>query len=240
MKLAVLADIHGNQAALEAVLQAARRAAAQRVVCLGDVVGYGPDPAGCIRRLAEVEAVMVLGNHDQAMLEPGRIRWFNRFARHSLIHSRSLLGADELRYLAQSAFRRGESGAVFAHANPLRPEDWELLYTHEQVSWCMERLDWQVAFVGHTHHAALYCRLQSHVVPLTSTSVAIGPHQYLVNPGSVGQPRDGDWRASFALWDVDGRLVQLQRVEYDVQRAQAGIAALDWPPYLAERLGRGE
>lgn len=240
MKLAVLADIHANLEALDAVLQAAQQAGADRIVSLGDVVGYGADPGACIRRLQEVDAVAVLGNHDQAVLEPACIRWHNLYARESLIDARMQLDSAELDYLGRCAFRRVECGAILSHANPLRPEEWELLHTHEQVSWCMERLDWQVAFVGHTHHAALYCRLRSTVLPLTSATVAIGPHQYLINPGSVGQPRDGDWRASFALWDVDRRLVQLQRVEYDVQRAQERIAARDWPPYLAQRLARGE
>ncbi|MFC1526723.1 metallophosphoesterase family protein [Candidatus Latescibacterota bacterium] len=240
MKLAILADIHANLEALEAVLIAAEEAGAERLVVLGDVVGYGPDPVACIYRLREAGATCVLGNHDQALVDGRRVRELNPLARDAIVGSREMVGEEELDFIRTFAFRHVESGAAFAHANPVRPEDWEPLYLHHQVSWCLERLDWRAGFVGHTHYPGIYCKMDGQILPLTSSEVAIGRHRYLINPGSVGQPRDGDWRAAFAVWDTDVDRVELRRVEYPVQRTQAKIRELGWPEYQADRLGRGE
>ena len=240
MKIAVLADIHANLEALEAVLIAAAHAGAERVICLGDIVGYGPDPLGCIYRLKEVEAQIVLGNHDQAVLEPQRIQSFNALARPSLYQAYEALGPEERDFLEQGVFWRVERNAGLAHANPLQPEAWEPLLRYDRVAWCMRQLKWPLAFVGHTHEARIYCKLGDEPVLLTSAAAAIGEHQYLVTVGSVGQPRDGDWRAAYTLWDVDEQWVELQRVEYPVKRTQAKINTLGYPHYLAERLAKGE
>ena len=240
MKLAVLADIHANLEALEATLIAAEKAGAERIVSLGDVVGYGADPVACINRLKEVGAVCILGNHDQAMVDSRQLRSLNPLAADTILRCRDLVSESELDFLRSFAYRRVEFGAVFVHANPIRPEEWEHLLLHRQIVWCMERLDWHIGLFGHTHHAGIYCKMHAQVVPLTSSSVAIGHHRYLVNPGSVGQPRDGDWRAAFAVWDVDGGYIELCRTEYPVQQTQEKMSRAEWPPYLVERLSRGE
>lgn len=240
MKLALLADIHANLEALETTLIAAEKAGAQRFFSLGDAVGYGVDPVACLNRLQEVEAVCVLGNHDQAMVDTQHLKSLNYLARDTILRSRELLSDNEIEYLQSFAFRRVEFGGSFAHANPVKPEEWDALLLHEEVVWCMNRLDWQISFIGHTHHSAIYCKIQERIVPLASAKVAIGHHKYLVNPGSVGQPRDGDWRASFALWDLDAQYVELYRVEYPVERTQKKMHQAGWPTYMAERLSRGE
>ena len=248
MKIAVLADIHANLEALEAVLIAAANAGAERIICLGDIVGYGPDPLGCIYRLKEVEAQIVLGNHDQAVLEPVHIQSFNLLARPSLYQAGAVLGEEERDFLRQGVFRRVEDNAVLSHANPLKPEEWEPLLMYDRVAWCMSHLKWSLAFVGHTHEARIYCKMRDSTtplgankpVPLTSARAALGAHQYLVCVGSVGQPRDGDWRSAYTLWDPDEQWVELQRVEYPVQLTQQKIDHLGYPNYLAERLAKGE
>ena len=240
MKVAVIADIHANLEALEAVLIAVENERVDRVVCLGDIIGYGPDPIGCIYRLREVDAQIILGNHDQAVIEPSLIQSFNPLARPTLYHCCEVLRTDERDFLRCAAFRRSEYDAVYAHANPLKPEEWEPMHMYDKIVWCMARLDWSLSFVGHTHEASIYCRMKGNPVPLTSTTVAIGPHQYMVNVGSVGQPRDGDWRASYALWDIESQWVALRRVEYPVKATQRKIVELDYPSYLADRLSLGE
>ena len=240
MRVAILSDVHGNLEALESVLIAIDRHDVDRIIVLGDVVGYGPDPVACIYRIREVEGICVLGNHDQALLDPERIHELNSMARETLLGSRTMVGEQELAYLNSFEFRYTEANAVFTHANPLEPEDWQSLYLFEHVDWCLSGLAARIAFVGHTHYPGIYCRMDTASVPLTSSEVAIGRHLYLVNAGSVGQPRDGDPRSSFALWDIDNDHVALQRVEYAVSRTQEKILALGWPSYVAERLARGE
>ena len=240
MRLAVLSDIHGNLEALEAVLIAVEREGVSQILALGDLVGYGPDPVACIYRLREAGAVCVLGNHDQALLDGQRAHELNSVARDTLLQSRALVEAEELDYIRSFAFRHVEGEGVFAHANPLCPEEWQHLYLLEHVRWCLDRMEWRIAFVGHTHHAALFCQVEAEPVLLTSSEVAIGRHRYLVNTGSVGQPRDGDPRASFALWDVGAEHVEIRRTEYPLSRTQEKIHDLGWPAYAAERLARGE
>jgi predicted phosphodiesterase len=240
MRVAILADVHGNLEALESVLIAIHREGAERVMVLGDLVGYGPDPVACIYRIREAQSLCVLGNHDQALVDSSYVHELNSMARDTLLRSRDMMGAEELAYLRTFAFRHMEGDAVFAHANPIEPEEWQCLYLFEHVDWCLASLDARIAFVGHTHYPGIYCRIDSTSVPLTSSEVAIGRHRYLVNVGSVGQPRDGDPRSSYALWDTDSDHVELRRVEYEVHRTQEKIEALGWPTYVAERLSRGE
>ena len=240
MKTALLADIHANLEALENTLIAAEKAGADRFVALGDVVGYGVDAIACLNRLREVDAVCILGNHDQAMVDPVHLHTLNQTARETILRSRETLAQSDLDYLQSFSYRRVESGGVFAHANPLLPEEWEPLILQDQIEWCLDRLDWQLGFIGHTHQAAIHCKTEHQILQLTSARLAIGHHQYLINPGSVGQPRDGDWRAAFALWDVDRHYVELMRTEYPVQKTQEKMEAAGWPRYATERLSRGE
>jgi predicted phosphodiesterase len=240
VKYAILADIHANLEALEAVLIAAENEGADHFIAVGDIVGYGADPVACINRLRENEFVCVLGDHDQALVDGRQVRSFNALARNTILRSRDLVSEVELDYIRHFGFRHVEFDAVFAHANPIRPENWLHMILHRDIAWCLERLDWRVAFVGHTHYPGIYCGTGSQVTSLTSSEVSVGPHRYLINPGSVGQPRDGDRRASYALWDVDAEYVQLLRVEYPVERTQEKLRQADWPEYLAERLGKGE
>ena len=241
MKIAILGDIHANAEALEAVLTAADKAGAEAIVVLGDVVGYGADPAACIRRLREAHVNCVLGNHDEALVDCRLARSLNSLARDAIIRSRDMIAEDDLDYLRSFAYRHVAYGGAFAHANPIKPEEWRHMLLLSDIEWCLSRQDWRVAFVGHTHYPGIYCaREEDQVAELTSTEVAIGRHRYLINPGSVGQPRDGDWRACYGLWDLDRQYYQLQRVEYPVQQTQQKIREAGWPYYLADRLSKGE
>ena len=240
MKLAVFAAIHANLEALEAVLIDAENQGADSYVCLGDTIGYGLDATACIQRLIEVDAVNVLGNHDRAAIDPNQLRTFNYLARESILLSRERMTSHDLAYLSSLAYRRSTYGAVFSHANPIKPEEWSHLFLYEDIAWCMQRLDWPIGFFGHTHLPGIYCQTNGQMVPLTSGVVSVGHHKCLINPGSVGQPRDGDRRASFAMWDVDAGFVQIRRIEYPFEQTQKRMIEAGWPHYLADRLGRGD
>ncbi|MEE2658038.1 MAG: metallophosphoesterase family protein [Candidatus Latescibacterota bacterium] len=240
MRVGILSDIHGNLEALESVLIALDPKRIDQIIVVGDLVGYGPDPVATLYRLRETDAVCVLGNHDHVLVDLSRSNEINCLARPTLLDSREMVSDDELDYIRTFAYRHVEQDGVFSHANPLKPEEWQHLYLLHHVEWCLQDMTWRVAFVGHTHHTAIYCQMEGQVVPLTSSAVAIGRHQYLVNVGSVGQPRDGDNRAAYAIWDTDSEHVELHRVEYPLHRTQQKITELGWPDYVAERLARGE
>jgi predicted phosphodiesterase len=240
MRLAVISDIHGNLEALEAVLLEIDRLSVDGVVALGDIVGYGPDPLACIYRIREAQASCVLGNHDAALVDSRFSQELNPIARDSILRSREMVTDEELAYLRTFAFRHVEADGVFSHANPIVPEQWQHLQLFEHIKWCLEELEWHLAFVGHTHHAGIFCKTDHQVVALTSSELAVGHHRYLINVGSVGQPRDGDPRACFAIWDTNAGRAELRRVEYPVQLTQQKLTDLGWPAYTAERLARGE
>ena len=241
MKIAVLADIHANLEALEAVLIQAEKHGAEHFIVLGDMVGYGADPAACLYRLIDINATCVLGNHDQALVDGHYVKSLNPLARWSILVARDMVYTEHTALLKKLPLRHDEHDGVFAHANPIRPEEWQHLYLHRDLVWCLDRLDWRVAFVGHTHLSGIFCKPgKKGIVTLTSTTVAIGRHRYLINAGSVGQPRDGDWRACYAIWDVDAEHVSLHRAEYRLEVAQKKILQADQPAYNAERLSRGE
>lgn len=248
MRVAVIADIHANLEALEAALIAIEREGIDRIICLGDIVGYGPDPLGCIYRLQEVEALVLLGNHDQAIINPQNIRSFNTTARPSLIYACECISEQERSYLERLPFVlegrdiedvQGMNDVVFAHSNPINSAEWEPLFLQASIANAMDTVDRKIAFVGHTHYAGIHCKMRARTLALTSSIVAIGPHQYLVNSGSIGQPRDGNWRASYAIWDVEKNRVDLQRVEYPFRFTQEKMRELDFPHFTIERLSQG-
>ncbi len=244
MKITILSDIHANLEALETVIVESERVGINRFISLGDVVGYGPDPVACINRLRDVQATLIAGNHDLALLDNNEIRLFNAFARPSLLYAAEVVGRQELDYLgSQSLVYYGKnelSIGVFSHSNPQNPVNMMPLYLSESIVEFMKLVENKVTFVGHTHTPSIFCKIRNGVQTLTSSIFAIGPHKYLVNPGSVGQPRDGDCRASYAVWDTDQNNIEIKRIEYPFQNTQEKMREVGFPLYTIERLASGE
>ncbi|MBI4340801.1 MAG: metallophosphoesterase family protein [Candidatus Omnitrophica bacterium] len=250
MRYAVLADIHGNAQALDAVLQ---RLAAQRIdryLCLGDVIGYGAQPLACLERLQALQAVMVAGNHEQGCIGRLPLSWFNDLARAALEWTRGELGITELDVLRRLPLTATEGPCTLVHASLQHPEQFtyvvDVAHIVESLSACRTLF----CLSGHTHQPCVveYERAARHIgrvltaahemagVPFVDDAAAM---RYWLNPGSVGQPRDGDARASAAIIDTDARMIHLQRVPYDVAAAQAAIRQAGLPEFLAARLAVG-
>ncbi len=240
MRYAVLSDVHGNLEALDAVLaDAAGRADA--VLCTGDLVGYGADPAACVERLAVRAAVMVAGNHEHGvagLLDP---TWFNPYARAAVEWTRARLDDAHAAFLARLPLAGEVDGATLVHASPREPETWDYLVAAEDGFAALAAVTARLCFVGHSHVPAAWSLGASGSRYLRgAVEVALEPgRRYLVNVGSVGQPRDGDARAAYALWDVDAGWVTVRRVAYDVDRAKRKIVAGGLPRFLSDRLSRG-
>lgn len=235
MRVGLLSDIHSNLEALEAVLQAMPQV--DRVVVLGDIVGYGPDPNGVIARLRSIGARAVRGNHDQAMLDPASIELFNPHAAASARWTRTVLTPQSLRYLATlpSHGRVGRHRAV--HGSPRKPYIWEYILDELQALEILVRLGRRWCFFGHTHLPRIFTE-EGEQLPRPGDWLPLPPAA-LVNPGSVGQPRDGDSRASFAVADLDAEAVQFFRVSYDIALTQSRIRAAGLPEIEAVRLAQG-
>jgi diadenosine tetraphosphatase ApaH/serine/threonine PP2A family protein phosphatase len=237
VRYAVLSDVHANLEALRAVLADAN-GQVDGVVCLGDVVGYGADPAACVETIgARVEA-LVAGNHDHAVAGRLPLAWFNAQARAALEWTLTRLSDDHRAWLAGRPLVTSIAEATLVHASPRNPDEWEYLMSPDDGWDAFAAFDTRVCFVGHSHRPAVWSLGSSGPDFDASPSdvTFVSGRRYIVNVGSVGQPRDGDPRAAYAVWDADARAVTLRRVPYDVESARRKIYAAGLPRRLADRL----
>jgi diadenosine tetraphosphatase ApaH/serine/threonine PP2A family protein phosphatase len=238
MRLAVLSDIHANLEALEAVRRAGEERGVERWVCLGDVVGYGADPRACLERARQWTAFCLLGNHDQAVAGPGDLEYFNPWARRAAEWTAAQLGPAERRYLAGLPLSAAEGEAFFVHAHPADPGGWGYVLDAREARAALRATAARLCFVGHSHQP-LVCAAGAGLLDIAQPLTLRAGERYLVNVGSVGQPRDGNWRACFLVWDQERGTLEFVRSDYDLHRAQAKILAAGLPPFLAQRLAQG-
>ena len=236
MTIALLSDIHSNLEALDAVLGALPKV--DQVVVLGDIVGYGPDPNAVIERLREIRARAVLGNHDQVMLDPSGLDWFNPHAAAAARWTQAVLSAESRQFLAALP-RYGRVGRHrCVHGSPRKPYLWEYILDELQALEILIQLGRRLCFFGHTHLPRIFSAEGGEQVPSASGWIDL-PESALVNPGSVGQPRDGNPNAAFAIVDLSRPAVRFERVAYDVAATQAKIRDAGLPEVEAARLALG-
>lgn len=240
MRYAVLADVHANLEALRAVL-ADCRGEVDGVLCLGDLVGYGVDPIPCVELIAARAVALVAGNHEYGVTGRLALEWFNRSARAAAEWTAGQLDDDHRAYLASLPLTSVVADATLVHASPDRPDEWEYLVTAEDGFHVFPAFETRLCFLGHSHQPG-YWSLGSSGPERKSGAVDLAlenGRRYLVNVGSVGQPRDHDPRACYAIWDTEARRIAMRRVAYDVAEAQRKIIAAGLPRFLADRLRSG-
>lgn len=243
MLLAILSDIHANREAFEAVLAAAE--GAERLVLLGDIVGYGADPEWCTERamaLAEAGAIVLRGNHDDAVGNASVS--MNPTATVALEWTRRQLGAENRAFLAALPLKARDGDCLFVHADASAPSDWNYVIDASDADQHLSACEARISFCGHVHKPALYCTAPggkvTHFCPVTATPLPLLPQRrWLAVMGSVGQPRDGNPAAAFALYDTDSAELRYLRVAYDIEAAAAKIRTAGLPASLADRLFRG-
>jgi diadenosine tetraphosphatase ApaH/serine/threonine PP2A family protein phosphatase len=241
MRVAVISDIHANAHALAAVLAAAAHERPAALWCLGDLVGYGPQPNECIRTIRERVDVCLVGNHDLGAIDRLDLSDFTRDAADAAYWTRDALGPEERSFLESLRSEALEEGAALFHGSARDPV-WEYVLSEESARASLRLTSEPVVLVGHSHVAlALSERGDEMIGGLApgGTDVALGEGRWLLNPGSVGQPRDGDPRAAWLLLDTDAGTASFRRTEYDVEATQAEIRAAGLPEQLAARLGSG-
>jgi predicted phosphodiesterase len=239
VRIAVLSDIHSNLVALDAVLAAIGTVDA--IWHLGDVVGYGPEPDGVVARLEDVNAIGVRGNHDAAGLGGPEIDWFNPDARRAMEWTKSAIGDETRSWLRTLPERRTEQGVAMVHGSPRDPT-WEYITSVPVARANFGALTTRLGLFGHTHVPAAFREDDGrveHISPVHGSELELGAGRFLVNPGSVGQPRDGDPAASYLVLDTDRERCRWERVEYDIASVQAAMADAGLPPPLAVRLAFG-
>jgi diadenosine tetraphosphatase ApaH/serine/threonine PP2A family protein phosphatase len=239
MHVAVISDIHGNRHALDAVLADADDRGCDEVWCLGDVVGYGADPNGCCAAVRGVATVCLAGNHDLAAIGALATDTFSADAAASTTWTREHLAKEHREWLGGLRPQARAQSFLLVHGSPLHPV-WEYVLAADQAERSLDAFEEQVALIGHSHVPLSFARDGNRpVVPLRrrdGDEAQIGAQRWLLNPGSVGQPRDDDPRASWMeLHPYDGR-VAWRRVRYDVQGAAQAVRDAGLPAALADRL----
>jgi predicted phosphodiesterase len=243
MKVAVISDIHGNRHAFEATLEAVADSEAAEVWCLGDLVGYGADPDACVELARAHAAVCLAGNHDLAVTGEIPMDDFSRGASIAAQWTQDVIAPENLAFL-QGLQPQGEEGDVgLYHASPRDPV-WEYVLSALLAELCLDAQRHRICLIGHSHVALSFVRQEGTLATgeprRAGTILDVGEGEWLLNPGSVGQPRDGDPRASWLMLDLDGMDASFQRSDYDIAGAAAAIRAARLPDSLAERLEYGQ
>jgi predicted phosphodiesterase len=244
MRVAVVSDIHANRHAFEAVLADLQSANVDEVWCLGDLVGYGADPDACVELARARAAICLAGNHDLAVTGALGIEEFSRGAAISATWTQTVIAEENLVFLQGLAPEGEDSGVGLYHGSPRDPV-WEYVLTVPLAERCLDAAPQRVALIGHSHIALAFARPDGEQRVLAASArpgdhASLDAGEWLVNPGSVGQPRDGDPRAAWLLLDTDAQRAEWRRTEYDVAGAQEAIRAAGLPDSLAERLGYGQ
>jgi len=241
MKTAILSDVHANLEALQAVLKVVDERGVSRILCLGDVVGYGGSPNECLSLIRERSQLVLLGNHDSAASGGGEAARFNPNAKAAALWTAKVLTHDNKDYLRGLPLSKHFEPHFYVHASPAAPRDWEYIFDRFDAEPQFQFFAEHACFIGHTHQPAIFERSAAGCASLPPTMLRFDPvHRYIVNVGSVGQPRDHDPRACFVILSEPEGMIEYVRVPYDIEASQEKIRAASLPPVLASRLTTGE
>ncbi len=239
MKFAIIADIHGNLEALQAVLEDAQKQGCTHYACIGDVVGYGANPRECLQIVRSMGMPCVKGNHDEYCSIEESAEGFNPLAAEAVMWTRQQLSEEDRQWLRDLRYVRMVTNFTIVHATLDAPQRWGYVFDKLAAAASFPYQNTPVCFFGHTHVPVAFVR-DSMVRGGTYSKFKIEPgKKYFINVGAVGQPRDGNPRAAYVVYDVDEGTVELRRLEYDIATAQKKIRAAGLPERLAERLAYG-
>ncbi len=244
MRVAICSDIHGNRHGFEAVIAAAEADGAEQLWCLGDLVGYGAEPDACVELAGRHCAICLAGNHDLAVVEVLSLDEFSRGAELAARWTRDVIRPDTREFLLSLEPQASVNGALgLFHASPRDPI-WEYVLSDLAAELCLDASAYRINFIGHSHVALSFTRPEGGPAHGTTRKdgeqVELHAGEWLINPGSSGQPRDGDPRAAWLMLDTGTGTAAWRRAEYDIAGAQAAIRAARLPDSLAERLQYGQ
>ena len=240
MRFAIFGDIHANLEAFEAVLADALDQGCTAYICLGDVVGYNANPRECLELVQSLKCPVVKGNHDDYASSESSLESFNPLAGVAIQWTRDQLSKSEKRWLGALPLVSEIHGFMIVHATLEDPGGWGYVLNQLDAAASFFKQTTELCFFGHTHAPRAYIKDSSVVgLPFDHLIIKSG-RKYFVNVGSVGQPRDGDWRASYVVFDEEKRMIRLRRLSYDLPKTQEKILLSGLPPRLADRLAFGK
>ncbi len=245
--IAIISDIHGNYTALENVLKKIEMYDEQinDIMCLGDLVGYNPEPEKCVNKIREVCSKVIAGNHDKAMVGELNIQWFRQTVKKSITWTRDHLSEESKSYLKSLNTREDLTingrKIILAHGSPDQNSPFSYIFNRYDIK-AIEPLimDTNILFIGHTHIPFCFCNKGDGWQQIEKDEIEINPeYNYIVNVGSVGQPRDRDPRLSFVIFNPDNNLLTFHRYEYNIKEVQDKFAKTDLPEEFSLRLAQG-
>ncbi len=242
MRYGIISDIHGNLEALEAVFKELEKQDLDKILCLGDVIGYGPDPEECVALVRSRADIILAGNHDYAPLGLVDTSFFNIYAKTAVEWTASRLSDETRTFLEQCPLRAEFENFTIVHATPSRPEAWNYILSIDDAVENFPHFKGQVCFIGHSHVPLIIEEKSDGRILVHRKNMVRcdSESRYIINVGSVGQPRDLNPRAACALFDSERLEYELLRVEYEVGMTQRKILDRGLPAFLAERLALGQ
>jgi diadenosine tetraphosphatase ApaH/serine/threonine PP2A family protein phosphatase len=232
MRIAIISDIHSNLEALKEAFKKIDSLNVDDIICLGDLVGYGANPNECIKMVKAHCSNVLCGNHDMAVFNPDITESFSVLAYLSAEWTREKVKPEYVSYLRSLPLTYEFGGCLFVHSSPAYPAEWDYIITDADARIAFRYFKQRNCFFGHSHRAEIFYERKS-------GKTDENPPRRLINVGSIGQPRDGDSRLSFGIYDTDGGVYENIRIEYDVETASKKIRETQLPPQLADRLFRG-
>lgn len=239
MRIAVISDIHSNLEALKTALSFLKTKNISRIICLGDVIGYGPRPNECVELVKANCAVCLMGNHDHAVLGLTDIYYFNQYAKEAILWSRRKLSVYNKAYLENLLFTYVMDKTLFVHSTPIDPEEWHYIFSDYEARQNLDQIEHRLVFVGHSHIPVIYSYNKGAFLE-SAVKLDLENDRYVVNVGSIGQPRDGDPRSCFVIFDDAENTIEYVRAEYPVKKTYQEIIDQKLPPFLAMRLLAGQ
>ena len=239
MRFAIFSDLHANLEAMEAVLADARERNCTHFACLGDIVGYNGTPHECVEIVQKMECPVVKGNHDEQASLAGSSRGFNALAETAINWTREHLTNEDKEWLRELCLTRQVHDFTIVHATLDRQDQWGYVFNSLDAAASFAYQHTTVCFFGHTHVAGAFVRNDGVKKMKVDQLIIEGTKKYFINVGSVGQPRDGDWRAAYCIYHIENNLVEQRRVKYDLATAQKKIIQAGLPRLLADRLELG-
>lgn len=240
MRYGIIADIHSNIEALDAVLKALDEERCDTILCLGDIIGYGANPKECLDRIRDRDIVCVAGNHDLAAVGKFDLNVFNSVAYDAMLYQISRLSAADQKFLASLPVIKKVDDITLVHSSPHKPDNFDYILTISQAEQAFWDTDTPVTFIGHSHVPAAFLQEPGITDYCPTTECYLRRHRQIIfNCGSVGQPRDGNCDPCYALYDTSVAKIRLGRVHYNVDAAAKKIVEAGLPLLLAERLYKG-
>jgi len=232
--------VHSNLEAFKVVLFELERESPDQILFLGDIIGYGPDPNECIEKIREVADIVLAGNHDHAAIGLMDLSYFNPYAREAIEWTISELTQEGKTYLRGLPLTERIDDLFLVHATPKRPQDWNYIFTLEDAIESFRYFSQRVCLIGHSHVPVIIGIDNSGRLNLLKDEVRVEKgHRYIINVGSVGQPRDGNPDAAYAIYDTEDSSVRIKRVSYNYHKTQEKMKKAGLPEFLIQRLGGG-